>query len=47
MCRIHAREDVIARIRLGGKLNQERREETDAVLLIGISKIKVVIDDGS
>jgi hypothetical protein len=47
MCRIQAREDLIARIRLRSKLNKKRREEADAVLLLGISEIEVVIDDGS
>jgi hypothetical protein len=47
MCRIQAREDVIARIRLGSKLNKKRRDETLAVLLADISEIEVVVDDGS
>ena len=47
MCRVQAREDLIARIRLGGKLNKERREETPAVLLVGIPEIEVVIEHGS
>jgi hypothetical protein len=47
MCRIQPREDVTARIRLGSKLNKERREETLAGLLICLSEVEVVIDDGS
>jgi hypothetical protein len=47
MCHIQAREDLIARIRVGGKLNKEGREETLGVLLVGIPEIEVVIDDGS
>jgi hypothetical protein len=41
------RKDFVARIRVGGKLDKERREETVTVLLVGVSKIEVVIGDRS
>jgi len=47
MCRIQAREDLMALIRLGGKLKKKRGEETLAGLLAGIPEIEVVIDHGS
>jgi len=47
MCLIQAREDLIAMIRLGGKLGKERRKETIAILLVGISEIEIVIDHRS
>jgi len=47
MCRIQARENLIASIRLGGKLKKKRGEETLAGLFAGIPEIKVVIDHRS
>jgi hypothetical protein len=44
---MQAGEDFTARIRLGSKLNKERREETRTGLFIDLSEIEVVIDDGS
>jgi hypothetical protein len=41
------RKDFVARIRVGRKLDKERREETVTVLLVGVSKIEVVIGDRS
>jgi hypothetical protein len=41
------REDLIASIRLEGKLMKKRGEETLEGLLAGIPEIEVVIDHGS
>jgi hypothetical protein len=47
VCRIQARENFVARVRLGGELNKERGKEAPAMLFLSVTKIEIVIGDRS